>query len=72
MRKQIRSIMCGCGECATRKNVADTCLMWNSKEAIQLWHSDPTDRGVELEETIIDQILEIIEEVTIEPQEVVL
>lgn len=74
MRKQIRSIMCGCGNCAIRKSVTGTCPMWNSKEAIQLWHSDPEDRGSEQEEeeSVIDEIIGIIEEVTREPQEIVL
>ena len=68
MRRQIRSIMCGCGECATRPNVNDRCAMGTSKEAIQLWHSDPDDTTM-TEESIIDQVAEIIEEVTREPQE---
>lgn len=69
MRRQIRSIMCGCGNCATRPNVESTCPLGTSKEAIQLWHSDPNDTG-SVEDTIIDQITEIIEEVTREPQEI--
>ena len=71
MRRQVRSIMCGCGECAIRKNVADTCLLGTSKEAIQLWHSDPNDKGG-VEESIIDELTEIIEEITREPEEIAL
>jgi hypothetical protein len=71
MRKQIRSITCGCGECATRQFVADTCPLWNSKEAIQLWCSDPNDNG-EPDESILDQVSDIIEEVTREPEDLLL
>jgi hypothetical protein len=72
MRKQIRSIMCGCGNCATRLNVADVCPQGTSKEAIWLWHSDPNDKGDVDDEVLLDQVMEIIEELTKEPQEVVL
>lgn len=61
MRKQIRSITCGCGNCATRMFVADTCPMWNSKEAIQLWYTDPSDSDTETED-ITEQVLEVIED----------
>lgn len=61
MRKQIRSITCGCGNCATRMFFADTCPMWNSKEAIQLWYTDPSDSDTGVE-SVEEQILEIVEE----------
>jgi len=40
MQKQVRTIMCGCGECQLRKNYLDSCPLGNSKDAIQLWCSD--------------------------------
>ena len=61
MRKQIRSITCGCGNCATRAFVADTCPMWNSKEAIQLWYTDPSDTDTQIED-VGEQVLGIMEE----------
>jgi hypothetical protein len=71
MRKQVRSIMCGCGECATRLVRTDTCPVWNSKEAIQLWHTDPNDlTGVE--ETVLEQVADILEDLNREPQELTL
>ena len=61
MRKQIRSITCGCGNCATRMFFADTCPMWNSKEAIQLWYTDPSDTDTQIED-VGEQVLGIMEE----------
>ena len=73
MRKQIRSIMCGCGNCATRpRTPGELCPLGNSKEAIQLWHSDPNDKGSSEAEEVLEQVMEIIDELTKEPQEIIL
>ena len=73
MRRQVRSIMCGCGNCAIRINPKDICSMWNSKEAIQLWHSDPMDNGASnSDDSLINEVAEIIDEITHEPQEIII
>lgn len=59
--------MCGCGECATRKNVLDTCPMGNSKEAIQLWCSELSSMDDNLEDTL-DITLEILEDIRLESE----
>ena len=48
MRNQVRTIMCGCGNCCIRKNVEDTCPQALSKDAIQLWCSDFTEPEPEI------------------------
>jgi len=73
MRKQVRSILCGCGDCAIRRDVSGTCPQATSKDAIWLWHSDPKDTGsISTEEFSIDEIMEVFDEVAAESTEVVL
>ena len=63
--KQVRSIMCGCGDCCIRKNVNDTCPQGTSKEAIQLWHSDFSSDDPE-GDGFLEEVAEVIEEVRCE------
>jgi hypothetical protein len=39
MLTQVRSIMCGCGNCQIAPSPRPPCPLGNSKDAIQLWHS---------------------------------
>lgn len=66
MRKQVRSIMCGCGNCQLRPNAAVECPMASSKTAIQLWHSSREPEGQEQDTSTIDLMEELVEEAEVE------
>ena len=64
MRKQVRTIMCGCGQCQFRKNASDTCPQGTSKDAIQLWASDfSTEDPVSEVDDILEDLAAVREEI---------
>lgn len=72
MYKQVRSIMCGCGNCCIRKNVNDTCPQALNKDAIQLWYSDFSEQISESGETPSERdptTMELLQEIMEAPLE---
>lgn len=63
MHKQVRTIICGCGECQFRKNASDTCPMGTAKNAIQLWSSDLNSKSdISLEDEMAEALEDAQEE----------
>lgn len=57
-REWFRTMLCGCGECATRKRTIDSCPLENSPDAKWLWSSKSKSSGkeVELEEISLSSL----------------